>query len=152
MTGPTDPVVVGISRRTGSPDALAFAVEEAGLRNTTVLAVTAWRPPRPPGSPTSRPVGFPPITPGQIWDQEVRRIQARLDEELAGKPGAGLVTFALRRGAPGPVLLEAARGAQLLVLDSPRAGNITTISKTWIAPSIVLRAPCPVVVMPPSRS
>ncbi|MEP6852351.1 MAG: hypothetical protein ABJA87_06810 [bacterium] len=34
------------------------------------------------------------------------------------------------------------------MLDSPRAGNITTVSKTRIAPAFVLRARCPVVVMP----
>jgi nucleotide-binding universal stress UspA family protein len=152
MTDPTlsepmpMPIVVGISRRTGSPDALAFAVAEARLRGTSVLAVSAWRPPRPPGAPLGKPVGFPEITPTSIWHDESERQRARLMAQLGDD--ADLVTFELRRGAPAPVLLEAARSAQLLVLDSPRAGNLTTVPKTWLAPSIVLRAPCPVVVMP----
>jgi hypothetical protein len=61
------------------------------------------------------------------------------------------VTFELRKGAPATVLLEASRGAQLLVLDSPRAGNISTVAKSWIAPSVIARARCPVVVMPRFR-
>ena len=40
------------------------------------------------------------------------------------------------------------RRACLFVLDSPRAGNLTTVPKSWIAPSIIYRAQCPVVVMP----
>jgi hypothetical protein len=47
------------------------------------------------------------------------------------------------------VLLSAAVGAQLLVLDSPRAGSIVTLPKSWIVPQIVARCPCPVVLMPP---
>lgn len=139
------PIVVGISRRTGSPTALAFAVAEARLRGTSVLAVAAWRPPRPPGVPAAKPVGFPPVSPASVWADESERQRARLLQQVGD--GAELVTFELRRGAPAPVLLDAAEGAQLLVLDPPRAGNLTTIPKTWLAPSIVLRAACPVVVM-----
>jgi hypothetical protein len=157
MTDPTlneparRPIVVGVSRRTGSPDALAFAVAEARLRNTSVLAVSAWRPPRPPGAPGGKPVGFPPITPASVWEDEAERQRTRLRQQL-GDDDADLVTFELRRGAPAAVLLQAAEGAQLLVLDSPRAGNLTTVPKTWLAPSIVLRAPCPVAVMPRGRA
>ena len=147
-TGPAK-IVVGISRRTGSPDALAFAVAEARLRGTSVLAVAAWRPPRPPGAPGGRPVGFPPVTPATVWQEEDERQRVRLLQHLGDD--AELVTFELRRGAPAAVLLDAAAGAQMLVLDSPRAGNLTTVPKTWLAPSIVLRAPCPVVVMPRER-
>ena len=143
------PIVVGISRRTGSPAALAFAVAEARLRSTSVLAVAAWRPPRPPGAPAAKPVGFPPVSPAAVWQDESDRQHARLLQHAGDD--AELVTFQLRRGAPAAVLLDAAQGAQLLVLDSPRAGNLTSIPKTWLAPSIVLRAPCPVVVMPRER-
>ena len=51
----TSPIVVGVSRRTGSPEAVRWAAAEARLRNTTVLAVTAWRGPRPPAAPGGRP-------------------------------------------------------------------------------------------------
>jgi Universal stress protein family len=144
------PIVVGVSRRTGSPDALGFAVAEARLRATSVLAVSAWRPPRPPGAPGGKPVGFPPISPASVWQDETERQRLRMVQQLG--EDAELVTFELRRGAPAAVLLDAAQGAQLLVLDSPRAGNLTTVPKTWLAPAIVLRAPCPVVVMPSGRT
>jgi hypothetical protein len=58
------------------------------------------------------------------------------------------VQFWLRRGPASTVLLAAAAGAQLLVLDSPRAGR-STLAKSLIAPQVVFNAPCPVVLMPP---
>ena len=147
----TPPIVVGISRRTGSPDALHFAVEEARIRGAAVLAVTAWRPPRPPGAPGGKPVGFPPISPASVWEQERDRLARVVDEHLGAPAASAGVTFELRRGQPAAVLLEAAKSAQLLVLDSPRAGNVTTLPKAWIAPGVIFRADCPVVVMPVSR-
>ena len=59
------------------------------------------------------------------------------------------ITYSLRRGAAAAVLLQAAVGAQLLVLDSPRSGNFSVLPKSLIAPQVVFKAPCPVVLMPP---
>jgi hypothetical protein len=151
MTEERAPVVVGISRRTGSPEALAFAIEQARMLGTSVLAVTAWRPPRPVGAAGGKPIGVREASPADIWTQEQERLGARLEDHI-GKPLAEAgVTFELRRGQPAAVLLDAARTARLLVLDSPRAGNLTTLPKSWIAPEIIFRADCPVVVMPARR-
>lgn len=151
MTEAPAPVVVGISRRTGSPEALAFALEQARLLSASVLAITAWRPPRPVGAAGGKPIGIREASPTAIWTQEQERLGVRLEEQI-GKPLAEAgVTFELRRGQPAAVLLDAARTARLLVLDSPRAGNLTTLPKSWIAPEIIFRADCPVVVMPAQR-
>jgi hypothetical protein len=151
MIEPPAPVLVGISRRTGSPDALAFAIEQSRLLSTAVLAITAWRPPRPVGAAGGKPLAFPELSPAAVWAQEQDRLARRLEDQI-GKPLADAgVTFELRRGQPAMVLLDAAHTARLLVLDSPRAGNLTTIPKSWIAPGIVFRADCPVVVMPRVR-
>jgi nucleotide-binding universal stress UspA family protein len=145
----TSPIVVGVSRRTGSPEAVRWAAAEARLRDTSVLAVTAWRGPRPPAAPGGRPPAILPTPVEDAFEQE----QQRLQDELAGRLGgdlAGLrITFSLRRGSPAAVLLEAAVGAQLLVLDSPRSGNFSALPKSLIAPQVVFKAPCPVVLMPP---
>jgi hypothetical protein len=61
------------------------------------------------------------------------------------------ITFSLRRGKAAAVLLEAAVGAQLLVLDSPRSGNASALPKSLIAPQVVFQSPCPVVLMPPNQ-
>jgi hypothetical protein len=151
MTEPPAPVVVGISRRTGSPEALAFALGQGRLLGASVLAITAWRPPRPVGAAGGKPIGIREESPTDIWAAEQERLGARLEQQIGEPLAEAGVAFELRRGQPAAVLLAAARSAQLLVLDSPRAGNLTTIPKSWIAPEIIFRAACPVVVMPAQR-
>jgi len=140
------PIVVGVSRRTGSIDAVRWAVAEAQLRQTRVLAVTAWRGPRTPAAPGGRPPAVPAVPVEQAFTEEAERIVERLSAAVGDLDALG-VRFALRRGSPTTVLLAAAVGAQLLVLDSPRAGR-STLAKSLIAPQLVFQAPCPVVLMP----
>jgi hypothetical protein len=139
------PIVVGVSRRSGSVDALRWAAAEGQLRNTRVLAVTAWRGPRAPASPGGRPTLAPPVE--EAFTLEEQRLREQLTDVLGDLDAFG-VQYSLRRGSPMSVLLEAAVGAQLLVLDSPRAGR-STLAKSLIAPQLVFRSPCPVVLMPP---
>ncbi|MFL6161937.1 MAG: universal stress protein [Jatrophihabitantaceae bacterium] len=142
------PIVVGVSRRTGSAQALRWAAAEARLRNTRVLAVTAWRGPRPPAASGGRPPAIPAAPIEEAFKLEEQRIFDQLTSELGADPGSLGVRYSLRRGSPTTVLLAAAVGAQLLVLDSPRAGR-RTLARSLITPQLVFRSPCPVVVMPP---
>jgi hypothetical protein len=52
------------------------------------------------------------------------------------------------RGATAPSIAAASEGAQLLVLGEPATARIAGIRATLIAPQLVYRASCPVVVMP----
>jgi nucleotide-binding universal stress UspA family protein len=143
----TSPIVVGVSRRTCSPDAVRWAAAEAQLRDTRVIAVTAWRGPRPPAGSGGRPPAIPaPVE--EAFALEEQRISDRLTDLVGGDLALLRVEYALRRGSAVSVLLAAAVGAQLLVLDSPRGGNLSTLAKSLIAPQVVSKAPCPVVLMP----
>ena len=141
------PIVVGVSRRSGSVDALRWAAAEAQLRNTRVLAVTAWRGPRPPAVSGGRPPAISPAPAEEAFALEEQRLRDQVTEVLGDLAALG-VEYSLRRGSAMSVLLEAAVGAQLLVLDSPKAGR-STLAKSLIAPQLVFRSPCPVVLMPP---
>ena len=140
------PIVVGVSRRTGSIDAVRWAAAEARLRGSRVLAVTAWRGPRPPAAPGGRPPAVSVLPTEQAFAEEEQRLADRLTAALGDLDELG-VRFTLRRGSAVTVLLAAAVGAQLLVLDSPRAGR-STLAKSWLAPQLIFKAPCPVVLMP----
>lgn len=145
----TSPIVVGVSRRTGSPEAVRWAAAEARLRNCTVQAVTAWRGPRPPAAPGGRP---PAILPHEdAFAEEEQRLASELAARLGGNLADFGISYSLRHGKAAAVLLEAAVGAQLLVLDSPRSGNASTLGKSLIAPKVVFSSPCPVVLMPPNQ-
>jgi len=144
---PSGPVVVGVSRRTGSVEAVRWAVAEGQLRHSRVFAVTAWRGPRPPAAPGGRPPAISAEPVEKAFAAEEQRIRDLLTLSLGDLDELG-VQFWLRRGAASTVLLAAATGAQLLVLDSPRSGR-STLAKSLIAPQVVFQAPCPVVLMPP---
>lgn len=146
----TSPIVVGVSRRTGSPDAVRWAAAEAQLRDAQVLAVTAWRGPRPPAAAGGRPPAITPEPVEEAFAQEEQRIADRLAELLGGDLAAMRVEYTLRHGSAASVLLAASATAQLLVLDSPRTGTFASVAKSLIAPQVVFKAPCPVVLMPPA--
>jgi hypothetical protein len=142
------PIVVGVSRRTGSVEAVRWAAAEAQLRRARVVAVTAWRGPRPPAAAGGRPPALSAVPAEQAFAEEEQRICDLLTAGLGDDLATFGVQFSLRRGSAATVLLAAAVGAQLLVLDSPRSGR-STLAKSLIAPQLVFKAPCPVVLMPP---
>jgi len=148
MTDFASPIVVGISRRTGSLDALRWAAAEGQLRKARVKAVTAWRGPRPPAASGGRPPAVSAVPSEEAFTLEEQRIRELLTEAVGDLESLG-IDYSLRRGSASAVLLAAAVGAQLLVLDSPKAG-MSTLAKSLIAPQVIFQSPCPVVVMPPS--
>ncbi|MCW2542076.1 MAG: putative universal stress protein family [Frankiales bacterium] len=144
----TSPIVVGVSRRTGSPEAVRWAVAESRLRDTHVVAITAWSPPGAASATGGRPPAVGSLAGDDDFALEQERLAALVAQAVGGDLDALRVEFSLRYGAPAGVLLDAAEGAQLLVLDSPRAGLLGTAGKSPVVPEILAKSPCPVVVMP----
>ncbi len=52
------------------------------------------------------------------------------------------------RGSAVNALVTAARDAALLVIGEPQAGAMGRVRSSLVAPQVVLKAGCPVVVMP----
>jgi nucleotide-binding universal stress UspA family protein len=143
----TGPVVVGVSPRTGSPSALRWAADYARLRGAQLVAVLAWHPTRAPAAPGGRPPGS--LLTGGLSDPE-REATQKLGEFVAAALGAdhGVDCRAVR-GNEVSALLESGAGADLLVLGEPRSGPMAAVRTGLVAPQLVGRASCPVVVMPP---
>ncbi len=139
----TDTIVVGVSARSGSPQALRWAVEEARHRQAHVVAVRAWRPATASTSGTRPPLATYDPTDACAGEQ------ARLVDDVASVLGPDHgVECRLVHGGRRKALVAAARGAVLVVLDAPRRTDLST--SPMFAQRLVYSAPCPVVVMPPA--
>jgi nucleotide-binding universal stress UspA family protein len=139
-----DFIVVGVSVRSGSPAALRWAADEARRRRCGLVAVRAWRAPRPPAAPAGRPPGV---------SRDVDAAFADGEEKLAADVAAALgadakVECRLVKGTPVSVLLKESEGAVLLVLDAPRRTDLK--ANTLLAHRLMYHVGCPVVVMPPA--
>lgn len=137
-------VVVGVSATSKSPAALQWAAAQVAQNDGRLVAVRAWRAPAPAPSTSGAMAARMPAESDQ--EQEAR---AALEEDVAAVLGAGhRAEVRLVRGGKRKVLLKAARGADLLVVDAPRA----LTGAPLFAQRIVHAATCPVVVMPPRVS
>lgn len=117
----------------------------ASLRNLCLVAIRAYK-------PSSSAAGTVRPTPSLVaGNDEVMRDAAlsALEEDVHDALGddAGGVELRVVRGGRRRVLVEASRGAALLVVDAPRAREFST--DPVFAHDLIYQAHCPVVVMPP---
>lgn len=91
----------------------------------------------------------PPGTDKSGGAQDASETVNRLVSEALGE-SHGVECVAVRGGAV-RVLLKAAREADLLVVDSPRPTKLAKMSTKLVAPQLIHRSQCPVVVMPAAQ-
>ncbi|MCL4289915.1 MAG: universal stress protein [Thermoleophilia bacterium] len=139
-------IVVGVDHSEGAKAALRFALEEATLRGSKLRAVHAWQ--------FSIPVpgieGIYPALGAGLSDLH-RAAEEALDAELRGTiPEAGEVEIERRvvEGAPGAVLVEESRGADLLVVGSRGHGGFAGLLLGSVSQQCAHHAACPVVIVP----
>ena len=138
-------IVVGVDGSDGGRAALRWALEEAALRKATVDAVLAWHLTFLAGSPAVA-VAFDPA-------EEAADAHRRLEQlvsEAVGSDHAGVeVSSIVAEGTAARVLLDVAKGADLLVLGSRGHGGFTGLLLGSVSQQCVHHAPCPVVVVRP---
>ncbi len=139
-------IVVGVSPTSGSPSALRWAADEAKLRNVPLRAVLAWRPPSAPGASGGRPPsGTAFAASGDYAGDAERQLREYVSAALGSDDAVDCVAV---HGGPVNALLTNATDAELLVVGEPRRGRLASErSARLVAPRVVLKAPCPVVVM-----
>jgi nucleotide-binding universal stress UspA family protein len=136
-------VVVGVSPTSGSPTALRWGADEAQRRKIDLVALSAWRPPRPPIAPGGRPPGV-----SYDADEAVGEARELLAEQVRHALGDGVQVFTeIVHGSTFRVLLQASETAELLVLDAPRRMELP--EGPTLARRLIYAAECPVVIMPP---
>ena len=130
------PVVVGVDGSPASQAALAFAFEEATLRDVPLIAVCALA-----------------DAPGRLgaasqMEEDFSHLMTRYEKEHPEVTVLRQVEF----GPPRSALLNAATGAQMLAVGSRGLGGLENMSLGSVAATLLHHSPCPVaVVHPPGR-
>lgn len=147
-------IVVGIDGSESSRAALAFAAEEARLRGAGLRVVHAWTLPLADIAPDPFLLEFP-SAPGPdleglatTLEADARRlVDTEVEETLGREPGIEVEKLVVD-GAPAAVLVDAASGADLLVVGSRGHGRLRGMLLGSVSHQCVLHASCPVAIVP----
>jgi nucleotide-binding universal stress UspA family protein len=146
-------IVVGVDGSRASKDALSWALAEARLRGDTVIAVHAWTPPYPAATvpyPTVAALPEGPVAPvGGDMADAMREGGEEVLAQTVSDADAGDVTIEKRlvEGPAASALIEAAKGAELLVVGSRGHGGFTGLLLGSVSQQVANHAPCPVVIV-----
>ena len=138
MSEPTRRVVVGVDGSEGSRRALRRAAVEAIAHQATLVVVMAWGLFDQPGDGSFDPH----YDAGRARDA----LQRIVDDEVA--PSHPEAVLQAVNDLPARALLEAGRGAWLLVVGSRGLGGFQGLLLGSVSQQVVHHAECPVLVVP----
>jgi nucleotide-binding universal stress UspA family protein len=142
--------VVGVDGSAGSQDALRFALQDAGRRGGRVEVV--WAFPEP---------DWYTLADGELALANLDDVKTNLEEQAQQlvrrvllEQGAALdavpVEIVAVLGTPGRVLVEQARGAEMLVLGHRGRGGLASVVLGSVGLYCVIHAPCSVMIVRPA--
>jgi nucleotide-binding universal stress UspA family protein len=147
-------IVVGVDGSAGARAALRFALAEARLRDATLDAVLAWELPLYEGVPGPFVAGapgelVPPLDEARAALEEAAedKLEGELEAALAGGEAGVEVHRRAVEGSPAFVLVDAARGADLLVVGSRGHGGFKGLLLGSVSQRCARSAPCPVAIV-----
>ncbi|MGW2372616.1 MULTISPECIES: universal stress protein [Kitasatospora] len=143
MTEQNEPqhrIVVGVDGSPSSIDALRWAVDQARTRGAVIEALTAWQ----------YPVSTGWTVPIQA-DEDLATLMSKVLDDAIAQVAGPECPVAIRprvlEGGAVSCLLDAARGADLLVVGSRGHGGFVGALLGSVSGHCVQHAPCPVVVV-----
>jgi nucleotide-binding universal stress UspA family protein len=140
-TGAAGTIVVGVDGSDDARRAIDWALAAAKLAGMALLFVHGVE----VGMAAASPFGT-----GQVYDDLQQAGQAVVDAAVARAHAEGLVaTGRLEVGSSAYALIEASRGAALLVVGSRGHGGFTGLLLGSVSTACVHHAHCPIVVVPP---
>src|SRR5579875_3899993 len=139
-------VVVGVDGSEAARAALVYAAEEARLRGALLEVVHAWQYPFDMAATTYSV----PVPAGEMkqWAEQV------VDDMLSdAEVDPARVARVAVNGPAAPVLMEAAKGADLLVVGTRGHNRMTGLFLGSVSQYLAVHAPCPVLVVhgPPAH-
>lgn len=145
-------IVVGFDGSAHAEEALRYAVDEAVRRGLGVRVVVAHEPP----DAWMADYGMPLLADDGSLRRAVQDSARARVEELRGGMGAAEQAVPVEvlavSGSPAHVLVQEAENAALLVVGHRGRGGLRSRLLGSVGLAVVLRAPCPVTVVPPSRA
>ncbi|NMO88230.1 universal stress protein [Actinomycetospora sp. TBRC 11914] len=153
MTEHLPTVVCGIDDSVGGRAALEEAIRRAGRRGARIRAVLVYEPPEMSGAWGWGPTGAVPLPRLEVYQQSERRVARKIVEPVLEAvrpelPTMPPVEIDAVPGWPVEALVEAAEGAQELVVGHRGRGAVSSVLMGSTSLGCVLHAPCPVTVVP----
>ncbi len=139
MNSGTARIVVGVDGFSSSRAALRWAIHQAKLTGAVVEAVTAWH--VPAGA------GLAPDADLPDYQDDARLVLTEAITEMCMVDPEVEVRPRVVQGRAGPVLVDAAEGAELLVVGSRGHDGPAEAMLGSVGQFCVHNAPCPVVIM-----
>lgn len=138
MNQARDPrIVVGVDGSEPSQDALRWASQQAQVTGAELVAVIAWHLPEMYGYV------------GRDYGDDARKALEATLEKVIDPSSPVKVTTRVVEGRPAPVLLDAAKDADLLVVGAHGHGVFEGMRLGSVSQHCVHHATCPVVVVRP---
>jgi nucleotide-binding universal stress UspA family protein len=137
-------IVVGVDGSKEAEAALRWAIDEAKLRGTGVRVIHAWNMPAPPGRIGYYSTEFQDPSPFREGAERfVSESLAEVDAEAQGVQVDGEAV----QGPPAEVLVNAGKGAELLVVGSRGQGGFRALLLGSVSEHCARHASCPVVIV-----
>jgi nucleotide-binding universal stress UspA family protein len=133
-------IVVGVDGSPASCRALRWAADQARRTGAALEVITTWEYPTSYGWVPPYPPDFDPAG-------DARRALEDTVAEVLGDHSDLAVELIVREGHAAPVLVEAAKGAMMLVVGSRGHGGFAGMLLGSVSEHCVRHAPCPVTVM-----
>jgi nucleotide-binding universal stress UspA family protein len=146
-------IVVGVDGSEGAAKALHWALGEARLRGASLRVVHAWSVPLVLSIPSADAFGIP--EPAESM-QQVRAALHKEADEILERSLQGIeaddveIDGEVVEGKPARMLIDAATGADLLVVGSRGLGGFTGLLLGSVSQQCAHHAHCPVVIVPRS--
>jgi nucleotide-binding universal stress UspA family protein len=138
-------IVVGVDGSPASRTALAWALNEARLRQAAVEAVHAWQ--FPAVALSNFGGQAEPVLAPEDVEKAADELLHNTIREVAGDDCDVAVTATLARGHPADVLVAVSKEAHLLVVGSRGHGGFAGMLLGSVSNHVVLHAHCPVVLI-----
>ena len=137
-------IVVGVDGSESSRQALQWAVDEGRQRGSWVEAVHAWQSAYVSGGTMYSVETIGP----QIYRDAADAVISETVEAVNAAGLAGPIRKSVPHDTPAHALIEAAKGADLIVVGSRGRGGFAGLLLGSVSQQVVHHAPCPVVVIP----